>query len=225
MEEEEILGVNLDELSALFDNNSFLGGESFGWGLSPYKNIVMNDDGVMVKDESVVLYIDALGDANLSSKLWTYQKQDPLDAYIEPEFSKQNLFVKGLSKAIPGVPPFGVILVPWFNVETYEQFGATSIKFPQDTPAGFVPCNGFTIEIDGRRFKLPQLISRISTDLEENETTEYIPPPGMAYMMRLPDGLSTDDIFVVSGGDMTKPLRNFGNPASPFNDYKSFLYS
>ena len=69
MEEEEILGVNLDELSELFGDTGFLGGESFGWGLSPYRNVVMNDDGVMVKDDNVVLYIDALGDANLAGKL------------------------------------------------------------------------------------------------------------------------------------------------------------
>ncbi len=120
MEEEEILGVNLDELSTLFDNNSFLGGESFGWALSPYRNVVLNDDGVMVKDESVVLYIDALGDANLSSKMWFFQKKDPIDAYDEPEFSKENLFVKGLGKAIPGVPPFGIIALPWYEVENHD---------------------------------------------------------------------------------------------------------
>lgn len=230
MEEEEILGVNLDELSALFDNNSFLGGESFGWGLSPYRNVVLNDEGIMVKDESVVLYIDALGDANLSSKMWMYQKKDPIDAYDEPEFSKENLFVKGLSKAIPGVPPFGVIAVPWYEVENLSG-EIRQIKFPDDTPEGFVPCNGYVIEIDGREFKLPDLVSRLDQGFDEDIDAEtvYIAPPGCAYMMRLPYGLSSknlvgkrDTYFNSYFEDFRGKLVTWGNPADPFTNTRFF---
>lgn len=229
MEEEEILGVNLDELSALFDNNSFLGGESFGWGLSPYKNVVMNDDGVMVKDESVVLYIDALGDANLSSKMWFFQKDDPIDAYDEPRFSKENLFVKGLSKAIPGVPPFGIIAVPWYRVESYDG-DSESIKFPRDTPEGFVPCNGGVIEVDGREFRLPNLVFRTIPSLDEDvdDAIEYLAPPGCTYMMRLPYGLSTQGLVSRTDSYFTNyelfegKLVVWGNPENPFRSTRLY---
>lgn len=222
MEEEEILGVNLDELSELFSDTGFLGGESFGWGLAPYRNVVMNDDGVMVKDDNVVLYIDALGDANLSSKMWFYQKKDPLDAYDEPEFSKDNLFVKGLSKAIPGVPPYGIIAVPWYEVEN-ARGDLKELKFPDDTPEGFVPCNGYLIEIDGREFRLPNLTSRTTGNSKAgNLETVQLAPPGCTYMMRLPYGLSTqgisgrDDTYFKSYVDFSGKLKTWGNPASPF---------
>lgn len=230
MEEEEILGVNLDELSALFESNAFLGGESFGWGLSPYRNVVLNDDGVMVKDDSVVLYIDALGDANLSSKMWFFQKKDPLDAYDEPEFSKENLFVKGLSKAIPGVPPFGIIALPWYRVEDF--YGDTSsIKFPDDTPDGFVPCNGYVIEVDGRQFRLPNLVYRTIPNMDEtfDPTIEYLAPPGCTYMMRLPYGLSAknligknDTYFRTTFEDFRGKLVVWGNPENPFRTNRFF---
>lgn len=229
MEEEEILGVNLDELSELFGDTGFLGGESFGWGLAPYRNVVMNDDGVMVKDDNVVLYIDALGDANLSSKMWFYQKKDPLDAYDEPEFSKDNLFVKGLAKAIPGVPPFGIIAVPWYEVEDAKG-DLKELKFPDDTPEGFVPCNGYLIEINGREFRLPNLTSRTTGrggDLDDEETT-YFAPPGCTYMMRLPYGLSTEgisgraDTYFKSYVDFRGKLKTWGNPASPFATGRQF---
>lgn len=229
MEEEEILGVNLDELSELFGDTGFLGGESFGWGLAPYRNVVMNDDGVMVKDDNVVLYIDALGDANLSSKMWFYQKRDPLDAYDEPEFSKDNLFVKGLAKAIPGVPPFGIIAVPWYEVEDAKG-DLKELKFPDDTPEGFVPCNGYLIEINGREFRLPNLTSRTTGrggDLDDEETT-YFAPPGCTYMMRLPYGLSTQgiigraDTYFKSYVDFRGKLKTWGNPASPFATGRQF---
>jgi len=229
MEDEEILGVNLDELSSLFESSSFLGGESFGWGLSPYRNVVLNDDGVMVKDESVVLYIDALGDANLSSKMWMYQKKDPLDAYVEPEFNKENLFVKGLSKAIPGVPPFGIIALPWYEVESYS--GTFNyLEFPNDTPEGFVPCNGGVIEIEGREFRLPNLVFRTITSLDEDvdDTIEYLAPPGCTYMMRLPYGLSTEglisrnDTYFKSYEDFSGKLVVWGNPENPFRSTRLF---
>ena len=212
MEEEEILGVNLDELSTLFDNNSFLGGESFGWALSPYRNVVLNDDGIMVKDESVVLYIDALGDANLSSKMWFFQKKDPIDAYDEPEFSKENLFVKGLGKAIPGVPPFGIIALPWYEVEIHDG-DFNNLYFPDDTPDGFVPCNGNFIEIDGREFHIP-----------------YLPaaPPGCTYMMRLPYGMSAKGLFGRSDTwfrqikEIKGKLKTWGNPSFPFEFHRFF---
>ncbi len=225
MEEEEILGVNLDELSSLFTSSDFLGGRSFGWGLAPYKNVVMNDDGVMVKDDSVVLYIDPLGEANLNSKLWMFQKTDPLDAYVEPEFSKENLFVKGLSKAIPGVPPFGIIALPWYDLESSKN-DLKTLKFPDDTPEGFVPCSGYVLDINGQEFRLPQLIARTESSIDDAspDKTVYIAPPGCTYMIRLPYGTSSNGINARTGGlfggnnyfEFKGELVTWGNPLSPF---------
>jgi hypothetical protein len=227
MEEEEILGVNLDELSSLFTSPKFLGGRSFGWGLAPYKNAVINDDGAMVKDDSVVLYIDPLGEANLSSKLWMFQKADPLDAYVEPEFSRDNLFIKGLSRAIPGVPVFSVITYPTFKVEgsDAEDREASSanlqVKFPEDTPEGFVPCNGWVWEIGGVKYATPYLISRSATTgagVNATTTTSYLAPPGCAFMMKLPTGnvdrVTSRTLFgrEVEVDDITKPLGTWGSP-------------
>ena len=219
MEEEEILGVNLDELSDLFSDTGFLGGESFGWGLAPYRNVVMNDEGVMVKDDNVVLYVDALGDANLSSKMWFYQKRDPLDAYAEPEFSSDNLFVKGLAKAIPGVPVYGIIAYPWYEVTNN---GTKRLDFPDDTPPGFVPCNGYVLDMpDGTKLRLPDLTSE-TTGSDVTEVTTYFAPPGTTYMMKLPQGVNIDAITASTGGVLNRSvnfkgeLRTWGNPADPF---------
>ena len=225
MEEEEILGVNLDELSSLFTSPEFLGGRSFGWGLAPYKNVVINDDGVMVKDDSVVLYIDALGEANLNSKMWMFQKDNPLDAYVEPEFSRDNLFIKGLSKAIPGVPPFGIIALPWYELGGPRN-DLETLKFPDDTPEGFVPCSGYILEINGQEIQLPDLVSRTISSADESipDTTEYLAPPGCTYMMRLPYGTSGEGLSARTGGlfggnnffEFKGKLVTWGNPSSPF---------
>ena len=219
MEEEEILGVNLDELSDLFSDSGFLGGESFGWGLSPYRNVVMNDEGVMVKDDSVVLYIDALGDANLSSKMWFFKKEDPLDAYDEPKFSSSNLFIKGLSKAIPGVPTYGIIAYPWYEVTNR---GTKRLDFPDDTPPGFVPCNGYVLDMpDGTKLRLPDLTSE-TTGSDVTEVTTYFAPPGTTYMMKLPEGVDINAITSSTGDFFNRSvefrgeLRTWGNPADPF---------
>lgn len=219
MDEEEILGVNLDELSELFSDTGFLGGESFGWGLAPYRNVVMNDEGIMVKDDNVVLYIDALGDANLSAKLWMYKKEDPLDAYDEPVFNPNNLFIKGLSKAIPGVPTYGIIAYPWYEV---TNDGLKRLDFPEDTPPGYVPCNGYILDLfDGTRIRLPDLTS-ITTGSDVTEVTTYFAPPGTTYMMKLPEGVDTTLITSTTGDFFNRSvpfrgeLRTWGNPMSPF---------
>lgn len=208
MEDEEILGVNLDELSALFSDTGFLGGQSFGWALSPYRNVVINDDGVMETDDNVVLYIDSFGDANLSSKMWFYKKEDPLDAYNEPEFSRNNLFIKGLQKAV-GVPLYSVITIPWYKV---DEKGLEEIKYPDDTPEGFVPCNGAKVQVGGRDYYVPSLISRTTVTSGQGGGTDpettFFAPPGCALMMKLPG--PPDDT------PKSTPLRNFGNPVSPF---------
>ena len=220
MEEEEILGVNLDELSELFSDSGFLGGESFGWGLAPYRNVVLNDDGVMVKDDNVVLYIDALGDANLSSKMWFFKKEDPLDAYDEPVFNPNNLFIKGLSKAIPGVPPYGIIAYPWYKV---NENGLKPVKFPDDTPPGYVPCNGYVLDLpDGTKLNLPDLTS-VTTESELNDVTTYFAPPGTTYMMKLPEGIDIGGITSTTGDFFQRSvpfrgdLKIWGNPTSPFD--------
>jgi hypothetical protein len=231
MEEEEILGVNLDELSSLFTDSSFLGGRSFGWGLAPYKNVVLNDDGVMVKDDSVVLYVDALGEANLNSKLWMFQRDNPLDAYVEPEFSADNLFIKGLQKSV-GVPTYGIIAYPWYEISAdYDNnTELKEIKYPDDTPAGFVPCSGYKIKVDGRDFALPDLVYRtVTTGAGANAVTtlDYIAPPGCTMMMKLPgtiESASTQNLFAGEvSADFSGKLKTWGNPNTPFSGSFGFF--
>ena len=219
MEEEEVLGVNLDELSSLFSSSEFLGGRSFGWGLAPYKNVVVSPDGVMKADDSVVLYIDAFGEANLNSKMWMYQKADPLDAYVEPEFSPSNLFIRGLQKSV-GVPTYGIISYPWYKV---DEKGLKKIKYPDDTPFGFVPCNGYKVEVGGKEIQLPDLVSRTVTEgAGVNATTkvEYIAPPGCTMMMKLPGGIDGASSTSIFGGTISQnfegDLVTWGNPGSPY---------
>ena len=218
MEEEEILGVNLDELSSLFTDSNFLGGRSFSWGLSPYKNIVATSDGTMVKDESVVLYIDAFGEANLNSKLWMYQKTDPLDAYVEPEFSPDNLFIRGLQKSV-GVPTYGIISYPWYNV---GKDNLEEINYPDDTPVGFVPCSGYKIKINGQSFTLPNLVYRtvvVGAGVNATTTLNYIAPPGCTMMIKLPgevESATTQNIFAGEvSADFKGKLKTWGNPSLP----------
>ena len=224
MEEEEVLGVNLDELSSLFTSPEFLGGRSFGWGLSPYKNIVVADDGAMQADDSVVLFIDAFGEANLNSKMWMYQKADPLDAYVEPEFSTSNKFIQGLQKSV-GVPTYGIIAYPWYEIADYDNNEKLKeIRYPDDTPAGFVPCSGYKIKINGRSFTLPSLISRsVTTGAGVNAVTtiNYIAPPGCTMMIKLPgvvESATSQSFFAGEvNADFEGKLKTWGNPGSPFS--------
>tara|TARA_Y100000389_G_scaffold160642_1_gene162857 strand:- start:332 stop:1024 length:693 start_codon:yes stop_codon:yes gene_type:complete len=229
MEEEEVLGVNLDELSSLFTSPEFLGGRSFGWGLSPYKNIVVADDGAMQTDDSVVLFIDAFGEANLNSKMWMYQKADPLDAYVEPEFSTSNKFIQGLQKSV-GVPTYGIIAYPWYEIADYDTGKKLKeIRYPNDTPAGFVPCSGYKIKINGRDFTLPNLVSRIITTGAGDDavnTIDYIAPPGCTMMIKLPgtiESATSQSLFRrEEDADFTGKLRIWGNPESPFSNSFGF---
>lgn len=208
MEEEEVLGVNLDELSSLFSDSSFIGENQFGWGLAPYRDVIVNDDGSMTPSGSVTLYIDAFGEANCNSKMWFFQKTDPIDAYTPPEFSRSNQFIKGLQKAV-GVPLYSIITIPWYKV---DERGIKEIKYPNDTPEGFVPCNGSKVQVGGVDYYVPNLISRTETTLgqggvQSSETT-FFAPPGCALMMKLPGPPDNTP--------NSTSLRNFGNPGNPF---------
>lgn len=201
----------------LFSNPGVGGNRSFSWALAPYSAVNTSDE--VRFSSSISLYIDEIGEANLNTKLWLYQESDPIDAYITPVWSDENPFYSSLRNSI-GLPEYSIIAYPWFNLEVGEDglpLDFSSIKYPEDTPEGFVVCSGRQILVRDssgreRRLQLPNLISitegRGSGIDGEIETTVYIPPRGCAYLIKI-----NGDVVK---GDVSGKLKEFGNPAPGF---------
>lgn len=204
----------------LFDDPDKLLNRNFGWGLAAYNPTTSLDEEGREDSSQMALFVDEDGVLNTEGRVMLWKEKDPIDAISLPTFSKKNLFVEGLKKVINPFPTFGVLLFPTIIPDTKEVLSSggffgplygegKSTKFPKDTPEGFVPCAGQLLSYPGGgTVAVPNLISKTS-DVGDGglPVTTYYAPPGMAYMMKVPDGWKTMEPEL-SGQD----LADFGSP-------------
>ena len=201
----------------LFDNSEILTNRTFSWALGPY--FVPPTDLTDFPDDvsKISLFVDEEGTINVDEQLYLFKDTDPIDALTLPTWSKTNNFIKSLQREV-GVPTYSIIAFPWYKV---NKEGTEKVKWPNDTPEGFVPCNGWKYTIDGVDYYTPSLVSREETSGagEGSETeTVYIAPPGTAYMIKLPLGdfdKVTRTSFLgqeVDVSELSGDLVTWGNP-------------
>lgn len=206
----------------LFDDPNKLLNRNFGWGLASYSDITL--DGEEIEDvEKLALFVDEDGVLNAEGRIMLWNEKDPVDSAFLPTFTKDNLFIEGLKKVINPFPTFGVLVFPttqpgsrdvvseggWFG--TIYSAGS-SVRFPQDTPEGFVPCAGQLLRYPkGSGIGDVVVPNMISTTRDVGDggvsTTTYYAPPGGAWMMKVPEG------YVEMVPDLRgRELRDFGTP-------------
>jgi hypothetical protein len=218
----------------LFDDPDKLLNRNFGWGLAAYDPTTSLDGEGEGREDSpqMALFVDEDGVLNTEGRVMLWKETDPIDAPSLPTFSKDNQFVEGLKKVINPFPTFGVLLFPTIIPDTREVLssrgffgpiysGGKKTKFPNDTPDGFVPCAGQVLKYPKSSgvgdVVVPNLVSvtKAASDGGADVTTYYA-PPGMAYMMKVPDGY--EEMVPDLRG---KSLEDFGSPGIP--TFSSFL--
>lgn len=125
---------------SVFDDPASLRGQSFGYALAPLDPLA-EDSETFVEATRLSIFIDEQGEGHVSGPLKLYAPTDPIDCDEVPTFSKGNLFIKGVSKVIPTVPTYGIILCNKDKV-----------------PSGWAICNGGVYKFsDGKIYKVPNL--------------------------------------------------------------------
>jgi hypothetical protein len=148
-------------MASIFDSSENLGAQSFAHALSPFDSLSINSND-FVESSKMSVFVDEQGTVNVDGELRLFKNSDPIDAITEPSFSKKNKFIVGLEKALPGVPPGGIIL--------YTGGSRTS---PQP-PSGFGLCDGRIYRLNGGGTWIAPYILSIA--------------PGAEWIVRLPEG-------------------------------------
>jgi hypothetical protein len=92
-----------------FTNSRNLGGQSFPHGLSPFSALELEGD-EFVESERLGVFVGEDGVVNIADQVMLWgEGEDVLDSKVEPKFSRENKFVRGLEKVLPGVPAGGVV--------------------------------------------------------------------------------------------------------------------
>lgn len=183
----------------LFDDPGKLLNRNFGWGLASFSDLLLEgEEGADI--EKLALFVDEDGVLNAEGQLMLWKEKDPVDSISIPAFSKGNLFVEGLKKVINPFPTYGVLLFPTTLPDSRELIseggffgpiysGGKNVKFPRDTPEGFVPCAGQLLRYPGGgTMAVPDLTSSTRDVGDGGSVTTYYAPPGTAYMIKVPDG-------------------------------------
>lgn len=205
----------------LFDDPGKLLNRNFGWGLASYSDFVL--EGEDTPDvQKLALFVDDEGVLNAEGQIMLWKDRDPLDAPAIPTFSRDNLLVEGLKKVINPFPTYGVLVFPTILPGSREIIstggffgpvygGGTPVKFPRDTPEGFVPCAGQSLRYPGGRMVVVPNMSSAQVQSGAGDgastSTVYYAPPGGAWMMKVPDGW-TEMVPDLRGRD----LGDFGTP-------------
>lgn len=202
---------------SLFDDPNLLTNRSFSWALGPFTTPPTDLTEFPPDLDKLSVFVSDDGTINADEQLYLFKKTDPIDSAVEQTYSASNLFIAGLKKAIGPFPTYGTILFPTILpsskelISVSEAFGALTqggknTKFPNDTPDGFVPCAGQVLRYPGGGIvAVPKLIS--ATSGGETPVTTYYAPPGMAYMIKVPEGYTKMEPEL-SGRD----LADFGAP-------------
>lgn len=219
----------------LFDDRSRLFNQSFPWGLGRFRAGIDDDldrETPPPDLDSISVYVDDDGAINLDNKLVSYETKDPIDVPVDHTYSKGNGFIDGLKRTLDLFPLYGVVLYPTTvpgsrEVEGRYFLGALyspgeSVRYPRDTPEGFVPCAGQVLRYPRGSgigdVVVPNLVSVTRDVGDGSSSTTYFAPPGMAYMMRVPEG------WVEMEPELEgRELRDFGAPAGYYGYGYGFL--
>jgi hypothetical protein len=215
----------------LFDDSSLLKDRNFSWGLASYTESVdldsidPTDPSTFPPDaEKIAVFIDLDGVANFDAPLMSYIPRDPINAAVEQTYSKDNLFIDGLEKALNTVPIYTTILYPAYNPIVNRGDSVFDRKGHAAPSGGWVPCAGQTlIYDDNSRLEVPSLISASVTSGAgdgQTTTTKYFAPPGMVYLIKVPEGWqrATRSQFIFGGSEVDfdmnlNDLSKFAAPA------------
>lgn len=205
----------------LFDDPSKLLNRNFGWGLGSYTEPPL-EDGEPSDSQKLALFVDEEGVINTEGRVMLWKDKDPIDSPSMPTFSKNNQFVEGLKKVINPFPTYGVLVFPITLPDSREVIstggllgpvygGGAPVKFPRDTPEGFVPCAGQSLRYPGGRVVVvPNMASaQVQSGAGDGASisTVYYAPPGGAWMMKVEDGW-VEMVPDLRGRD----LGDFGTP-------------
>ena len=159
---------------SVFDDPASLRGQSFSYGLSPLDPIA-EDSEEFAETGRLAVFIDEESKAHVEGPLQLYAPADPIDCAEEPTFSKDNLFIKGVSKVIPTVPAYGIIL--WDLRVGSSNVGVGN---PSSVPSGWALCNGGVYGLpDGKEWAVPNLLAPIGG---------FGISLALAYIQKLPEG-------------------------------------
>jgi hypothetical protein len=166
---------------SLFDNSQTTQGLSFAFGLAPLNPASLESE-EFVPSSSLSIFVDEQGVINVDGQLKLFTEKDPIDCFVEPSFSKENLFIKGLSKALPAAVPVGGIVLWQRHIDWLPEPFTTLSRFVP-IPEGFVLCDGAVYELtNGKEWKTPRLSPPVES-LEEDFNEELL-----LYIQRLPEG-------------------------------------
>lgn len=213
----------------LFDDTERLTDRTFGWGLAAYSQQPEgweDAESPPPSPESLSVYVDEEGVVNVSEQIQLYREKDPIDGPVEHTYSKGNAFIEGLKKAVGPFPVYGVLVYPTTlpgSREVISEGGGLigpilgpgeSVRFPRDTPEGFVPCAGQILKYPKssgiKDIAVPNMASAsVTSGAGDGASTSvvYYAPPGGAWMMRVPDGY-TEMVPDLRG----RELKDFGTP-------------
>lgn len=187
----------------VFDDTRRLFRQSFGWGLASYNPVADDPDNDSEPDDvdSISVYVDEKGVVNVAKQLTLYESTDPIDGGVEHTYSKDNLFIAGLNKALDTFPVGGIIDFPtrrFYAPRTQRGVALSSgaIRYPTDTPPGFVPCIGQLLKYpDGTEILVPDLTPQPTLG------NPFIISSVTRKLMRVPEGWETPDPALRRGRD------------------------
>lgn len=209
----------------LFDDSEKLFNMSFPWGLGKY---TYRDPEALSPPpdlDSISVYVDDDGRVNADEQISLHKVADPLDGPVMHTYSSNNNFIAGLNRALTTVPIGGLILFPTYkprlaNPSPRRFWGAGllpryqgRIRYPIDTPPGFVPAVGQVLKYpDGGVWQVTEMAPPITAwgaweggrlGGRWNDDDGYEPSynylPQVRYLQRVPEGWSGPDP-VLRGG-------------------------
>lgn len=205
----------------MFNDPTKLFNMSFPWALGRYRpGIDDNQDPESPPPDldSVSVYVDDEGDVNIDAKLRSYASLDPIDVPTDHTYSEDNNFIAQLNRTLTTVPVGALILYPTYNprsaVTSPRRYWFANIapryqgrvRYPDDTPPGFVPCIGQVLNYpDGSFFQVAEMAppitswgtwsgGRLGGGWGGGFAPGYSFLPAVRYLQRVPDGWSGDPI-------------------------------
>lgn len=219
----------------LFDDSSRLFNRSFPWGMGRFRPDIDDDQDPQSPPpdlDSISVYVSDDGVVNVDEQLLLYKSTDPINCASAHTYSKDNEFIAGLNRTLTTVPVGALILYPTYNVRSAvsspRRFWFANIspryqgrvRYPQDTPVGYVPCVGQVLRYpDGSSFQVAEMAPPVTSwgvwqggRLGGAWGGGYAPGygylPAVRYLQRVPEGDYVDPVLDGRGSvplDEVKP--------------------